>query len=97
MYVTRENETMTGRRNAPESKARRKPGARLRATAFVMPDFHRNAVSTPGQSPRPGEAGGSFRPAESLYADRNERSWATVLLAFLILLTIIGTMLWLLR
>ncbi len=93
MNVTRENETMTGRRNAPESKARRKPGARLRATAFVMPDFHINAFSMPGHPPRPGEAGGSFRPAESLYAERNERNWASILLSFLILLTVIGVML----
>ncbi|MEO4041382.1 hypothetical protein AAFN47_07250 [Hoeflea sp. CAU 1731] len=93
MNVTGENETMTGRRNAPESKARRKPGARLRATAFVMPEFHLNAFSMPGHPPRPGEAGGSFRPAESLYAERNQRNWATILLSFLILLTVIGVML----
>jgi len=96
MDVTHEKEAVTGRRNAPQAKARRNPGARLRATAFVMPEFHINAFSMPGHPPRPGEAGGSFRPAESLYAERNERSWATVMLAFLILLCVIGAMLFLL-
>jgi len=74
-----------------------KAGARLRGTSFVKPDLHVNPLGTAHRPPRPGEAGGSFRPAESLYAERKERNWGTIILSFLILLTVIGTMLWLLR
>ncbi|GKX33561.1 MAG: hypothetical protein MnENMB40S_11790 [Rhizobiaceae bacterium MnEN-MB40S] len=47
-------------------------------------------------SPEQGKPGGSFWPAESMYEPKPERSWATVMLAFLILLCVVGAMLFLL-
>ena len=78
--------------NMPEEGARPGVSAVTRRTMVGRPTIAALRRILPEQ----GRPGGSFRPAESMYEPRPERSWATVMLAFLILLCVIGAMLFLL-